>query len=229
MLTNLQENWRDSLWVNYTRITHTYDANSNMLTQLWESWPNNAWVNEFWDTTSYGSNNNILMHIAQNWTNNAWVNNNKQIYTYDINGNASKLEYFSWVSNQWVSSIGDLKLILNGGKINLIYAGSIVILQYLATGINDQNLTAKTFSLRQNYPNPFNPSTTISYSIAKAGEVKLNVYDIIGNKVASVVNENKPAGSYSIQFNAAALPSGIYLYRLESQGYSDTKKFILLK
>jgi hypothetical protein len=97
------------------------------------------------------------------------------------------------------------------------------------TGIVNNKEIPGAFALFQNYPNPFNPSTTISYSIAKAGEVKLNVYDIIGNKIASVVNENKPAGSYSVQFNAAALPSGIYFYRLESQGYSDTKKFILLK
>ena len=97
------------------------------------------------------------------------------------------------------------------------------------TGIVTNKEIPGAFVLFQNYPNPFNPSTTISYSIAKAGEVKLNVYDIIGNKVASVVDENKPAGSYTVQFNAVALPSGIYFYRLESQGYSDTKKFILLK
>jgi ELWxxDGT repeat protein len=97
------------------------------------------------------------------------------------------------------------------------------------TGIVNNKEIPGAFALFQNYPNPFNPSTTISYSIAKAGEVKLNVYDIIGNKVASVVNENKPAGSYSVQFNAAALPSGIYFYRLESESYFNTKKFILLK
>jgi photosystem II stability/assembly factor-like uncharacterized protein len=85
------------------------------------------------------------------------------------------------------------------------------------------------FSLGQNYPNPFNPSTTINYSLPKTGNVKLTVYNEVGSKVASIVNEYKPAGSYQVQFNGSNLPSGIYLYRLESGNYSAVKKFILLK
>jgi len=85
------------------------------------------------------------------------------------------------------------------------------------------------FALQQNYPNPFNPSTTINYSTTKPGNVKLSVYDITGSKVATIVNENKPAGNYSVQFNGANLASGIYLYRLESGSYSASKKFILMK
>jgi hypothetical protein len=85
------------------------------------------------------------------------------------------------------------------------------------------------FSLDQNYPNPFNPSTTINYSVAKEGNVKLTVYNAIGSKVATLVDQYKPAGNYSVQFNGSNLASGIYLYRLESGTFSDTKKFILLK
>jgi hypothetical protein len=85
------------------------------------------------------------------------------------------------------------------------------------------------FSLDQNYPNPFNPSTTINYSVAKEGNVKLTVYNVIGSKIATIVNEYKPGGSYSVQFNGSNLASGIYLYRLESGNYSAAKKFILMK
>src|ERR1035437_5380448 len=85
------------------------------------------------------------------------------------------------------------------------------------------------FTLGQNFPNPFNPETKINYSIAKEGHVKLTVFNAIGNKVATIVNEYKPAGNYSIQFNGSNLASGIYLYRLESGNYSAAKKFILLK
>jgi hypothetical protein len=86
-----------------------------------------------------------------------------------------------------------------------------------------------SFSLSQNYPNPWNPSTTINYSIAKAGSVRLTVFNAIGGKVAVLINEYKPAGNYSVQFNADTIPSGVYFYRLESGGYSDVKKLILLK
>jgi photosystem II stability/assembly factor-like uncharacterized protein len=91
----------------------------------------------------------------------------------------------------------------------------------------------KQFSLFQNYPNPFNPSTTINYSLPKSGNVKLTVYNVIGSKVVTIVNEYKPAGSYSVHFNASSaaggLASGIYLYRLESGNYIDAKKLILIK
>ena len=85
------------------------------------------------------------------------------------------------------------------------------------------------FALQQNYPNPWNPTTTINYSIAKEGNVKLTVYNAIGSKLATIVNEYKLAGNYSVQFNGSNLASGIYLYRLESGNYSAAKKFTLLK
>ena len=98
------------------------------------------------------------------------------------------------------------------------------------TAVNQStsNLPAE-YLLAQNYPNPFNPVTTIKYSIAKEGNVKLTVYNVIGSKIATIVNEYKPAGNYSIQFNGSNLASGIYLYRLESGNYSTAKKFILMK
>src|SRR5664280_1537131 len=99
-----------------------------------------------------------------------------------------------------------------------------------ATGVDQTTFVApKEFSLNQNYPNPFNPVTTIKYSIAKEGNVKLTVYNAIGSKVTTIVNEYKPAGNYSVQFNGSNLASGIYFYRLESGSYSASKKFILMK
>lgn len=85
------------------------------------------------------------------------------------------------------------------------------------------------YLLNQNYPNPFNPSTTINYAIAKEGYTKITVYNILGSRAAVLVDEIKSAGSYSFQFNASALPSGVYYYKLESGGYSDIKKLVLMK
>jgi hypothetical protein len=85
------------------------------------------------------------------------------------------------------------------------------------------------FILNQNYPNPFNPTTTINYSVPKSGIVKIKVYDLLGREVATIVNENKPAGNYNIEFNASKLTSGIYFYRMEAGSFSQTKKLLLLK
>jgi photosystem II stability/assembly factor-like uncharacterized protein len=85
------------------------------------------------------------------------------------------------------------------------------------------------FSLKQNYPNPFNPSTTIQYSIPESGNVKLTVYNSLGEEVALLVNEYREAGTYKINFDAEKLSNGVYYYRLISEKYMDVKKMILLK
>jgi hypothetical protein len=89
--------------------------------------------------------------------------------------------------------------------------------------------TPSAYALEQNFPNPFNPGTTINFSIPTEGFVTLDVYNSIGQKVASLVNETKTAGSYTVGFDATNLTSGIYFYRISSGSFSETKKMILLK
>ena len=85
------------------------------------------------------------------------------------------------------------------------------------------------FELSQNYPNPFNPTTTIKYSIPKEGLVTLKIYNIIGEEVVTLVNENKQVGNYSVSFSAIDLSSGIYLYKLSAGSFVETRKMLLLK
>ena len=86
-----------------------------------------------------------------------------------------------------------------------------------------------SFELAQNFPNPFNPVTTIRYQLQKTGFVTLKVYDLIGREVATLVNEEKPAGRYEVKFDGTNLSSGIYFYRIRAGNFIDTKKFVLLK
>jgi photosystem II stability/assembly factor-like uncharacterized protein len=90
------------------------------------------------------------------------------------------------------------------------------------------NVPAK-FSLEQNYPNPFNPSTQIKYSIKQEELVQLKVYNILGKEIAKLVNENKEAGNYSVEFDASQLPSGVYIYQLTTPGFTQARKMILTK
>jgi hypothetical protein len=85
------------------------------------------------------------------------------------------------------------------------------------------------FSLEQNYPNPFNPSTRIQYQVSSISQVILKVYDVLGNEVATLVNEEKPAGAYEITLNASQLSSGIYFYKLQAGSFVETKKMILMR
>ena len=86
-----------------------------------------------------------------------------------------------------------------------------------------------TFMLSQNYPNPFNPSTSIQYTVGSPHYVTLKVYDVLGNEVATLVNEEKPSGSYELEFDAEKLSSGVYYYQLRTGSFIETKKMIYLK
>ena len=85
------------------------------------------------------------------------------------------------------------------------------------------------FALEQNYPNPFNPSTTIKYSVAEDGFVKLAVYNMLGEEVATIVNSTQKAGRYEVNFNASNLATGVYVYRIEAGSFVSSKKLMLLK
>ena len=85
------------------------------------------------------------------------------------------------------------------------------------------------FSLSQNYPNPFNPSTKINYDVPFDSRVELVVFDMTGKEIAKVVNELKTAGYYTVTFNSANLPSGVYFYKLIAGNHVETKKMTLVK
>ncbi|KAF0150993.1 MAG: 5'-nucleotidase [Ignavibacteria bacterium] len=98
----------------------------------------------------------------------------------------------------------------------------------ISTDVEEEEMPVK-YSLEQNYPNPFNPATQIKYSILNAGNVSLKVYDVLGREVADLVNKHQDAGYYTVNFNASALSSGIYFYRIESGSFVSVKKMMLVK
>jgi hypothetical protein len=85
------------------------------------------------------------------------------------------------------------------------------------------------YSLTQNFPNPFNPSTSIKYSIPKVSQVQIKVFDILGNEIETLVNEEKQNGTYELTWYAKGLPSGVYFYQLKAGSYIETRKMVLLK
>jgi hypothetical protein len=95
--------------------------------------------------------------------------------------------------------------------------------------VNETPNIPNTITLYQNYPNPFNPSTTIKYQIHNAGLVTLKVYDMLGNEVATLVEEEKPTGIYEVEFRTSDLSSGIYFYKLQSGNFVESKKMLILK
>ncbi len=107
--------------------------------------------------------------------------------------------------------------------------GIFIVNKNGATAVKVQNQIPLQYELYQNYPNPFNPATAISYQLSAFSHVTLKVYDVLGNEIKTLVNEYKPAGKYTVNFDASKLASGVYFYRLNVNDYTSTKKLLLLK
>ncbi len=88
---------------------------------------------------------------------------------------------------------------------------------------------AQKYELAQNFPNPFNPNTSIKFTLPETGNVKLTVYNMLGQEIATLVNGVKEAGTHIINFNAEEFNSGIYIYRIESNGFNEVRKMTLIK
>jgi hypothetical protein len=117
-----------------------------------------------------------------------------------------------------------------------IVSGFLAYTSSIITGLTDElEIIPTVYNLSQNYPNPFNPSTIINYQIPVEGFITLKVYDILGNEVKTLVNEQKAIGSYNIHFDASDLASGMYIYQISvnnpvgSSGYTASKKLMLIK
>lgn len=152
---------------------------------------------------------------------------------------------YEWLGSTTTSATGNFSFLINDPSVSAVtltatnpFTGSTSgFARYdLVTAVDETESIPTDFALSQNYPNPFNPSTTIKYTIpsvistkGRNLNVQLKVYDVLGNEVATLVNEVKPAGSYVVDFNASQLSSGIYFYNLQAGSFIQTKKMTLIK
>jgi endoglucanase len=138
-----------------------------------------------------------------------------------------------WQSWQYVTIPGIyLPLGNHSIQFRIIFGGfnfSYMDFELIATDVEESSQTPYSFKLDQNYPNPFNPSTTIQYLVPQRSIVTLKVYNVLGNEIAVLVNEEKGAGVYKINFDASKLASGVYFYKLQANSFIETKEMILLK
>jgi hypothetical protein len=159
------------------------------------------------------------------------------VYLVKIDQNGDSL-WTRTYGTDWQEMAYDIKETSDGGYVVAGYTqhGSfdaylVKTNQYgLITGLNDsESPVAESFGLLQNYPNPFNPSTTFRYSIPQTSKVVITVYDILGNEIATLMDEEKSVGTYELIWNAENLSSGIYFYQLKAGNFFQTRKMILLK
>jgi len=186
---------------------------------------------------------NSLIHVADNSNttlhytviDHPALNNNPDAniivtQNYQVNGVYNdNVVGVMYINNKWAIFNENLNPMPDGAAFNVYIAG---LEGETTVDVKDKfdYSTADNFTLEQNYPNPFNPSTNISFTIGTTSKVSLKVYDILGNEIATLLNEEKPAGSYSVSFNSPVdLASGLYIYKLQAGNYTASKKMLLIK
>lgn len=181
---------------------------------------------------AFGIINNLIYCVGGN-AGGATTASYKSIIVYDITTNSWTLDTQELSSKRhWVATAeyqGGLYVV--GGIDSIANAVDIVeeIVPQSTAGVQQESEIPENFLLKQNYPNPFNPSTVISWQLPVSSQVTIKIYDVIGNEVAVLVNEEKPAGSYEVNFDAGGLTSGIYFCRIYAGSFVETKKMILMK
>ncbi len=136
-----------------------------------------------------------------------------------------------WISDDYLASgFGLVQSFVEPGA-TFYLAGAIIdsVRWGIIVGVNEQTKPPHMFALHQNYPNPFNPTTTINYDVAQKTLIRLKVFDLLGRELATLVDDVKEAGPYSVSFQANGLASGVYFYRLEMAQTTLTKKMIIQK
>ena len=223
-------------WLTTSPFWGIYDANNSTL------WQSGVFDNLFGPlpvelisfTGTLLPNQNVLLE----WKTASELNN----YGFEIE--KSYLNSNSWEIIGFVESYGDPSSLVEYSFTD-ITSHSLPIVRYRLKAIDDDgsfkyseiievNTSPLNYDLSQNYPNPFNPNTIIKYTVPFVGpslmkSVQLKVYDVLGNEVATLVDEEKEAGNYEVEFSAANLASGIYIYRLQTSEFTDTKKMILMR
>jgi hypothetical protein len=133
------------------------------------------------------------------------------------------------VPNSDFSGTSEITIIVKDFGVGELSDTTSFYLSVSATGIDENDFVVTDYSLSQNYPNPFNPETTIDFALPKTDHVKINIYDMRGNLIEQLVNDNFNTGKYHVEFNATGLASGVYIYQLQTPAKVITKKMMLLK
>jgi len=217
----MRQNWNGSTWMDSTKWTFTCDTSGNITEEILQNWNGSTWINSDKYTYTYNANGNFTGYIYQEWNSNAWVNNEKATYTHDTNGNGKEMLIQRWNGSAWA----------NYRKYTITWQMLII------DDVKEQANVISGFSLSANYPNPFNPQTKIYFSVPKESYITLKIYDLLGREVATLAQEKKQQGEYSITWNAERVPSGVYYYRLvavdpslrSGQVFYETKKMVVMK
>jgi hypothetical protein len=234
---------RDARWENKFKSTFFHDALGRLTDRYYESWIDGAWsrADHAWMRNFYNSSGQIEEVRVQHRdpTDSYWSNSYRNTRSYSALGDELERVYQQWDETHWRTA----------GRHTYAYeeSGNLVRILYQEwSGTHwwhPSNRTTHLWSTRvavdmdgpyevqrvENYPNPFSSVTTISYSLAQPAEAALSVFDLLGRQIRVLASGTQPAGTYEVTFDAAGLPSGVYLYRLEAGNFVETRRMVVVR
>ncbi|MCZ6702306.1 MAG: hypothetical protein O6940_04615, partial [Ignavibacteria bacterium] len=187
--------WDNTEWQNYSKTNLYYNIQNNFLESfIAKIWTGSSWLNYLSRKIVNDSNGNQIEQLEEIWNEGVWENSVRRFYSYiDLNYIENAFCEL-WFENNWVSG-DDVILVEYPNGYTIGFITHILTVYYNVTGVNENtNYNPQNFRLEQNYPNPFNPSTMIRYEIPERSFVTLKVFDVLGNEIVTLVNEEKTAG-----------------------------------
>lgn len=193
--------------------------------------PVNCWFGENGDLfVQDWTRGNIERFSADGTSLGTYINNlvRTEGYDWDEHGDLYLCDWFQDRINRYDPQGNFLGIFADGGGLDTPN-GLVFGPKYMPVGIEDDDALPQAFELSQNYPNPFNPSTTVRFAIPEAARVSIELYTVLGHKISTVLDQQMTPGWHSINIDGSDLASGIYLYRIHANDFSDVKKMILMK
>ena len=212
--------WRDSTWTQRHKMSYGYNSNFDLSEKLFYKWMDSTWVNKARASITYDDNQNLFQILLEKKdSTDAWVNVSLRENAFSDNDELLESVQYKWHDEDWMPRKKDEYSY--SGERGALSSGLFAVVP-------------KKVELIKTYPNPFNPVTTISYRLLDADHISIDIYDMIGNKVRTVVNQTQDAGIKSYQWNATndlgqPVSAGMYLYTIKAGDFRQTKKMVLLK
>lgn len=227
--SELYQIWKENTWENDFRILYVYDSNGNKKAIIFEKWETNFWYLTYHSYSSFDTHNRRISSISESWDNGQITSSYRYKWGYDLDGDISSITRESKTNQIWVYDDGTLGFADKEGYFISYYASKCEVNYIDVTENKNLEYVFPQYSLEQNYPNPFNPVTNIKYSLREKTYVTLTVFNILGEEVATLINQVQGIGSYVVNFDSNDLPSGIYVYTLATNNFIKSKKMIILK
>jgi len=220
----------DNAWIDILSAHFQYENPeiNNYTSVIVKRWNGSEWF-DFQGSFKYDSSGNLEYNLWETWNGFEWIGNDRYFYSYNSSNLTTQGYCEIWDYNEWIPAPGVVEINWLKNYYRILHLTEKLYVYYPLTPVKENFSDEKVFTLFQNYPNPFNPSTVIEYEIKELSHVNIKVYDILGNEITVLVDEEKYPGKYSVNFNASHLSSGIYFYKLQAGGNTLVKSMMLMK